>query len=63
MPPHETKRRMTMQTKEDEIIAVQVRAPKSEIDTLCANTLTDVRSQAIMIAVRTYNKQKVKEVA
>jgi metal-responsive CopG/Arc/MetJ family transcriptional regulator len=52
-----------MQTKEEEILAVQVRAPKSEIDKLCENTLTDVRSQAIMIAVRTYNQQKAKEVA
>lgn len=52
-----------MPTKDDEIIAIQVRAPKREIDMLCANTLTNVRSQAIMIAVRTYNLQKVKEVA
>ena len=37
---------------EDEMIAVQIRAPKREIDKLCENTLTDVRAQAIMIAVR-----------
>ena len=48
---------------EDEMIAIHIRAPKREIDELCANTLTDVRAQAIMIAVRTYNRQKVKEVA
>lgn len=48
---------------EDEMIAVQIRAPKREIDELCENALTDVRSQAIMIAVRTYNKAKAKEVA
>ena len=52
-----------MQTKEEEIVAVQVRAPKREIDELCENALTDVRAQAIMIAVRTYNKAKAKEVA
>ena len=52
-----------MQTnEEEEIVAVQVRAPKGEIDTLCANTLTDVRAQAILIAVRTYNQNKAKEV-
>ena len=48
---------------EDEMIAVHIRAPKSEIDKLCENTLTDVRAQAIMIAVRTYNRQKAKDVA
>ena len=48
---------------EDEMIAVQIRAPKREIDKLCENTLTDVRARAIMIAVRTYNQQKAKEVA
>ena len=36
---------------------------KAKIDRLCENTLTDVRAQAIMIAVRTYNRQKAKEVA
>ena len=48
---------------EDEMIAIHIRAPKSEIDELCENALTDVRAQAIMIAVRTYNKAKAKEVA
>ena len=52
-----------MPTKDEEIVAVQVRAPKSEIEKLCENTLTGVRSQAILIAVRTYNQQKSKEVA
>ena len=52
-----------MPTKNEEIVAVQVRAPKSEIDKLCENALTDVRAQAILIAVRTYNQQKAKGVA
>lgn len=53
-----------MQPNEEEFIAVHVRAPKREIEELCANTLTDCRSQAVMIAVRTYNKgKKAKEVA
>ena len=48
----------------DEMVKVQLLAPKREIDELCANTLTDVRTQAVMIAVRTYNKQAAaKEVA
>lgn len=47
-----------METNEEETLAVQIRIPKSEMDELCANTLTDTRSQAIMIAVRTYNKAK-----
>ena len=51
---------MTM-AKDDEMIAIHIRAPKREIDELCANTLTDVRAQAIMIAVRTYNQKKAKE--
>lgn len=46
----------------EEIIAVHIKAPKREIDELCSNTLTDVRAQAIMIAVRTYNQQKAKGV-
>ena len=52
-----------MPTKDEKIVAVQVRAPQSEIEKLCENTLTDVRAQAIMIAVRTYNQLKAKEVA
>ena len=50
-----------MQPNEEEFIAVHVRAPKREIEELCANALTDCRSQAVMIAVRTYNKQKAAE--
>ena len=47
-----------MQTNEDEIVAVQVRMPKREIQDLCANTLTDVAAQAVTIAVRTYNRDR-----
>lgn len=49
-----------METNEEETLAVQIRIPKSEMDELCANTLTDMRSQAIMIAVRTYNRDAKK---
>ena len=48
-------------TPGEELVATQVRAPKREIEELCANTMTDTRSVAIMIAVRTYNKQKAAE--
>lgn len=50
-----------MQENEEEFIAVHVRAPKREIDELVTNAMTDTRSAAIMIAVRTYNKQKAAE--
>ena len=41
----------------EETIKIQLLAPKREIDELCKNTLTDMRTQAVMIAVRTYNRQ------
>ena len=44
-------------------IAIQVRIDEDDLGELLKNTLTDVAAQAIVIAVRTFNQQRAKEVA
>lgn len=46
-----------MPGKEKRKVAIQIRIDKDDLDELLGNTLTDVAAQAVMIAVRTYNKQ------
>lgn len=44
-------------------IAIQVRIDEDDLGDLLKNALTDVAAQAIVIAVRTFNQLKAKEVA
>lgn len=42
-------------------VAVNVRIDSDDIDELLKNSMTDVVAQAIVIAVRTYNRLKARE--
>ena len=42
-------------------VAIQVRIDSDDLDELLKNSMTDVAAQAVVIAVRTYNRQKARE--
>ena len=52
-----------MQAKKNEKrkVPIQVRIDSDDLDELLKNSMTDVAAQAVVIAVRTFNRQKARE--
>jgi len=44
-------------------VPIQVRIDSDDLDELLKNSMTDVAAQAVVIAVRTYNRLKAREEA
>ena len=61
--PRGKEKAMPENKNEKRKVPIQVRIDSDDLDELLKNSMTDVAAQAVVIAVRTYNRLKAREEA